>query len=163
MRAAFSFRAALCKQSPLRVGPCYPGGPASLCSLLTAEARRLLTSCTLIDVDTCPKETRFPMPELTIISAASRIIALALALTAALASALLPAQSVPAPSSPPASGGGFFPLAEVRAGMKANAWTVLTGNKPEPMEVEVLVIFFQAEDGIRDWSVTGVQTCALPI
>src|SRR5438046_3993688 len=25
------------------------------------------------------------------------------------------------------------------------------------------VVFFQAEDGIRDWSVTGVQTCALPI
>src|SRR5438093_9040599 len=25
------------------------------------------------------------------------------------------------------------------------------------------VLFFQAEDGIRDWSVTGVQTCALPI
>src|SRR5438093_8746377 len=24
-------------------------------------------------------------------------------------------------------------------------------------------IFFHAEDGIRDWSVTGVQTCALPI
>src|SRR5262249_29737474 len=23
--------------------------------------------------------------------------------------------------------------------------------------------FFQAEDGIRDWSVTGVQTCALPV
>src|SRR5438093_13486944 len=23
--------------------------------------------------------------------------------------------------------------------------------------------FFQAEDGIRGWSVTGVQTCALPI
>src|SRR5438093_3012696 len=28
---------------------------------------------------------------------------------------------------------------------------------------ESLVFFFQAEDGIRDWSVTGVQTCALPI
>src|SRR5260370_10128900 len=27
----------------------------------------------------------------------------------------------------------------------------------------VLVFFFQAEDGIRDSSVTGVQTCALPI
>src|SRR5258706_5539494 len=27
----------------------------------------------------------------------------------------------------------------------------------------VLLFFFQAEDGIRDWSVTGVQTCALPI
>src|SRR6476619_6396303 len=27
----------------------------------------------------------------------------------------------------------------------------------------VNIYFFQAEDGIRDWSVTGVQTCALPI
>src|SRR5260370_10255084 len=27
----------------------------------------------------------------------------------------------------------------------------------------VFVFFFQAEDGIRDSSVTGVQTCALPI
>src|SRR5262249_56712838 len=26
-----------------------------------------------------------------------------------------------------------------------------------------LFFFFQAEDGIRNWSVTGVQTCALPI
>src|SRR5258706_3836653 len=26
-----------------------------------------------------------------------------------------------------------------------------------------ICFFFQAEDGIRDWSVTGVQTCALPI
>src|SRR5262249_56578867 len=25
------------------------------------------------------------------------------------------------------------------------------------------MFFFEAEDGIRDWSVTGVQTCALPI
>ena len=29
--------------------------------------------------------------------------------------------------------------------------------------VEMLFFFFQAEDGIRDTSVTGVQTCALPI
>src|SRR5262249_58693705 len=27
----------------------------------------------------------------------------------------------------------------------------------------LIYFFFQAEDGIRDWSVTGVQTCALPI
>src|SRR5437764_7957319 len=27
----------------------------------------------------------------------------------------------------------------------------------------ILFFFFQAEDGIRDTSVTGVQTCALPI
>src|SRR5260370_19943465 len=29
--------------------------------------------------------------------------------------------------------------------------------------VEPVVFFFQAEDGIRDSIVTGVQTCALPI
>src|SRR5258706_10359192 len=29
--------------------------------------------------------------------------------------------------------------------------------------VILFFFFFQAEDGIRDWSVTGVQTCALPI
>src|SRR5260370_184843 len=29
--------------------------------------------------------------------------------------------------------------------------------------VEMFFFFFQAEDGIRDSSVTGVQTCALPI
>src|SRR2546422_2309852 len=28
---------------------------------------------------------------------------------------------------------------------------------------ELVVFFFQAEDGIRDVAVTGVQTCALPI
>src|SRR5205807_7871692 len=27
----------------------------------------------------------------------------------------------------------------------------------------ISVFFFQAEDGIRDYKVTGVQTCALPI
>src|SRR5437764_6818587 len=31
------------------------------------------------------------------------------------------------------------------------------------MEKIRLPLFFQAEDGIRDTSVTGVQTCALPI
>src|SRR5256885_4687055 len=29
--------------------------------------------------------------------------------------------------------------------------------------VDVVFFFFQAEDGIRDYKVTGVQTCALPI
>src|SRR5256885_13041371 len=28
---------------------------------------------------------------------------------------------------------------------------------------DLIVFFFQAEDGIRDYKVTGVQTCALPI
>src|SRR5215213_11558819 len=31
------------------------------------------------------------------------------------------------------------------------------------MVLGVGFFFFQAEDGILDWSVTGVQTCALPI
>src|SRR2546429_3396070 len=30
-------------------------------------------------------------------------------------------------------------------------------------ECDSIVFFFQAEDGIRDVAVTGVQTCALPI
>src|SRR5256885_8253024 len=31
------------------------------------------------------------------------------------------------------------------------------------VDVYRLFFFFQAEDGIRDYKVTGVQTCALPI
>src|SRR5262249_58073755 len=34
---------------------------------------------------------------------------------------------------------------------------------PSLSGVLFFIFFFQAEDGIRDWSVTGVQTCALPI
>src|SRR5207249_9413466 len=29
--------------------------------------------------------------------------------------------------------------------------------------IDLVIFFFQAEDGIRDRNVTGVQTCALPI
>src|SRR5205807_6843222 len=29
--------------------------------------------------------------------------------------------------------------------------------------IKIYFFFFQAEDGIRDYKVTGVQTCALPI
>src|SRR5690606_40511762 len=32
-----------------------------------------------------------------------------------------------------------------------------------PLLVSCVFFFFQAEDGIRDFHVTGVQTCALPI
>src|SRR5256885_9975748 len=45
------------------------------------------------------------------------------------------------------------------------------GRRPGPRPLTVwlrlhirnLFFFFQAEDGIRDYKVTGVQTCALPI
>src|SRR5256885_16439630 len=33
----------------------------------------------------------------------------------------------------------------------------------KPLVSIVFFFFFQAEDGIRDYKVTGVQTCALPI
>src|SRR5437868_8141835 len=36
-------------------------------------------------------------------------------------------------------------------------------NTSTSLEYQLRVIFFQAEDGIRDRNVTGVQTCALPI
>src|SRR5690606_40739227 len=43
----------------------------------------------------------------------------------------------------------------------------LTSNTPiDPLRrcsIRVAFFFFQAEDGIRDFHVTGVQTCALPI
>src|SRR5256885_13107578 len=32
-----------------------------------------------------------------------------------------------------------------------------------PITDASLIFFFQAEDGMRDYKVTGVQTCALPI
>src|SRR2546426_2452403 len=41
--------------------------------------------------------------------------------------------------------------------MKASVESVLR------LVVLLVFFFFQAEDGIRDYKVTGVQTCALPI
>src|SRR3989454_12649882 len=35
--------------------------------------------------------------------------------------------------------------------------------RPQVPVCSCLFFFFQAEDGIRDYKVTGVQTCALPI
>src|ERR1017187_9301559 len=66
------------------------------------------------------------------------LIALSVTLAATAPSASLRAQTVPAPAGPPPSGGGFFPLSEVHRGLKATAWTVFTGTKPEPMDVEIL-------------------------
>jgi hypothetical protein len=41
-------------------------------------------------------------------------------------------------SGPPRSGEGFFPLSQVHRGLKATAWTVFAGTRPEPMDVEIL-------------------------
>src|SRR5256885_8802953 len=45
----------------------------------------------------------------------------------------------------------------VRRGSGATCW------RADSQDLSVLYFFFQAEDGIRDYKVTGVQTCALPI
>src|SRR5258707_8628279 len=43
--------------------------------------------------------------------------------------------------------------------------SVYCGGRPPTrlQDIVASVFFFQAEDGIRDFGVTGVQTCALPI
>lgn len=60
----------------------------------------------------------------------------------------LVAQSAPAGSdstaqeqptaAPPPSTGGIFPLSQVHRGLTGTAWTVFSGAKPEPMQVEIL-------------------------
>jgi SpoIVB peptidase S55 len=47
-------------------------------------------------------------------------------------------QNAPTEAVPPPSTGGFFPLSQVHRGLKATAWTVFEGTKPEPMQVEIL-------------------------
>jgi hypothetical protein len=42
------------------------------------------------------------------------------------------------PTAPPPSGEGFYPLSQVHRGQIATAWTVFTGTRPEPMQVEIL-------------------------
>jgi hypothetical protein len=95
-------------------------------------------------VETSLKEIRLRLAVLA--------VALGMASATALFPALLAAQNKPAAadssahgqepareiSDPPPSSGGFFPLSEVRRGMTGTAWTVFTGSKPEPMEVEIL-------------------------
>src|SRR5256885_9868058 len=43
------------------------------------------------------------------------------------------------------------------------ARTSLSIGTPQRWTPRLTTFFFQAEDGIRDYKVTGVQTCALPI
>jgi hypothetical protein len=61
-----------------------------------------------------------------------------LALIGLSAAASSAGQTPAAASSPPASSGGIFPLSQVHKGLKATAWTVFTGDKPEAMDVEIL-------------------------
>jgi len=94
-------------------------------------------------VETRLKEIRTPRAALVVARIPVPVVAppvalVRLGLLLLLGSGLLLAQSTPVPVGPPPSSGGFFPLSEVRAGMTATAWTVFTGTKPEPMEVQIL-------------------------
>src|SRR5256885_2323966 len=46
---------------------------------------------------------------------------------------------------------------------RATCCTTRCAHSSKPATCRWRVFFFQAEDGIRDYKVTGVQTCALPI
>jgi hypothetical protein len=65
-----------------------------------------------------------------------RMLALPVFAVALLAPACAQGDSTSA--DPPPSDGGFYPLNEVHRGQMATAWTVFTGTKPEPMQVEIL-------------------------
>ena len=60
------------------------------------------------------------------------------------------AQDAAVAAGPPPSNGGFFPLSEVKKGMTATAWTVFQGDKPEPMEVEILGVLRDARGPGQD-------------
>ena len=52
-------------------------------------------------------------------------------------------------------------IGEMEKGVGWDGWSMLFGNQDH--NLCYFCFFFQAEDGIRDHCVTGVQTCALPI
>jgi hypothetical protein len=61
-----------------------------------------------------------------------------------------PATAPIAKSGPPPSSVGFFPLSQVKRGMKGTAWTVFEGTVPEPMDVEILGVLRGSRGPGRD-------------
>src|SRR5256885_250453 len=59
--------------------------------------------------------------------------------------------------------GSMFILARVRVTHTATKEIQFLNDKGALNYTDMDGFFFQAEDGIRDYKVTGVQTCALPI
>jgi hypothetical protein len=88
----------------------------------------------LIDVKPCQKA--IPPSRRTIAQSLARTATLSL--LACCLAVSLQAQDSPAPSAPPPSGSGFYPVSQLHRGQMATAWTVFTGTKPEPMQVEIL-------------------------
>src|SRR2546427_4883487 len=60
----------------------------------------------------------------------------------------------------------WIPIGSSLISSRSNVPPFACSNRPtlsHVAPVDVSLFFFQAEDGIRDLTVTGVQTCALPI
>src|SRR2546430_5255942 len=58
---------------------------------------------------------------------------------------------------------GRFRAHSTRSASAITPVTTVSKNSIRAKFMNRCVFFFQAEDGIRDFTVTGVQTCALPI
>ena len=103
--------------------------------------------CTLIDVETCLKETRSRPAALALFRTLTLTLALAAALPRLAAQPAVndaAAESASAAAVPPPSTAGFFPLSQVHRGLTGTAWTVFEGTKPEPMQVEILGLLHNA-------------------
>ena len=99
------------------------------------KAQKQAFGCTLIDVRASLRQTLLRLA----VSQAGLALGLGCLLVAGVARPLpLTAQSAVNAAGPPASTNGVFLLSKVRRGMTGTAWTVFAGNKPEPMEVEIL-------------------------
>src|SRR5258706_8396417 len=79
----------------------------------------------------------------------------------------LPAEVKPEVYQPFLQSANNFVNLVVRTATDPRAMTVAVRREISALDKDVPIFninfFFQAEDGIRDWSVAGVQTCALPI
>lgn len=65
-----------------------------------------------------------------------------LAVANSLAAADLSGNAIPNMTTPPRAGKvGLFPESEIKPGMKAVAWTVFQGDKPEPVPVEIIGVW----------------------
>src|SRR5688572_14544651 len=63
----------------------------------------------------------------------------------------------------PAFSGSQFRMSELTAAVALAQLRKVDGIRAHCRRLYTRIFFFQAEDGIRDLTVTGVQTCALPI
>ena len=89
-----------------------------------------VAGCTLIDVRQRQMGTRKRRPALGVL--------LRVCLGLVLSPCAFAAESQAGAAGPPQTNDGFFPLSEVHRGLMGTAWTVFTGDKPEPMQVEIL-------------------------